>query len=248
MNMATQARRNSAPSSRRGRLRDHAPIPPSFGPRWQVNPAASDQRLRPGRGEGASRRRDRLDGPGHHRGRALDKTLQGIVILQRSIRSWWKPALIERRRRRHAPPDCSSQDGIWGVGHRPGTPTGRYRGGVRPRREVRCRYGKRQRPITGALRLRGVPARTVRLRQGRARPGVPQNRLVFLLTPGLVAALVIKVPPSSLRAVQSFMLRLSGKASRCTAASCSLSPRKKAQNGQGIDYAEIVPSSSLDSR
>jgi hypothetical protein len=72
-----------------------------------------DQPLRPGRGQGAERRHDRLDDPGHHRGRDhREDDLEGIVILQRSVRSWWKEDIEEKGG--GSPPDCSSQDGIWG--------------------------------------------------------------------------------------------------------------------------------------
>lgn len=136
------------------------------------------------------------------------KSLEGIVILQSTRRSYWAAGLEESGG--GSPPDCSSQDGVMGVGS-PG----------------------------------GVCADCPLAQFGSAKGGRGQacktNRLLFLLRPDSVLPLVVKVPPSSLRPVKQFMLRLSGQGIFFYGAVISLS-LKKVSNAANIAYGEVVPS------
>lgn len=167
-------------------------------------------------------------------GEINSKTIEGIVILQRSIRSWWKESLDEKGG--GSPPDCSSQDGINGYGLPIGHPDlgemVRYDedGNERPDEAYRGQFSCGACPLAqfGSAAKGGGQA-------------CKQNRLLFVLTPESSLPIVVKVPPSSLKPMQSFMLRLSGKGIPMYGAVISLA-LKKVQNANGIDYSEIVPS------
>lgn len=135
------------------------------------------------------------------------KTIEGIVIMQRTIRSYWARGLEESGG--GSPPDCSSQDGAVGRGD----PGGEC---------MEC-----------PLAQFGSDAR------GRGQ-ACKQNRLLFLLTPESVLPMVVKIPPSSIKPVQSFMLKLSGRGIPFYGAILSFT-LKKVQNSTGIAYSEVVP-------
>lgn len=166
-------------------------------------------------------------------GEVITKTIEGIVILQRNIRSYWRESLDEKGG--GSPPDCSSQDGITGFGLPIGHPD------MEP-----FAYDEDGNPSSAPEAYRGEFAcEACPLAQfGSAAKGggqaCKQNRLLFVLTADSSLPIVVKVPPSSLRAVQSFMLKLSGKSIPMYGAVVSLA-LKKVQNSTGIDYAEIVP-------
>jgi hypothetical protein len=175
-------------------------------------------------------------------GERYDKRIEGIVVLQRTIRSWWKLGFDEKGGTGTQPPDCSSQDGIWGVGHPDGHPDlvesdapefayeafdadGNQIGG----KKAPTRYACEACPLAqfgSGKNQRGQACR--------------QNRLVFLLTQDSALPIVIKVPPSSLKLVQGFLLKMSGKAIKPWGAVLAFELRKT-QNSGGIDYSEIVP-------
>lgn len=166
-------------------------------------------------------------------GEVISKTIEGIVILQRSIRSWWRESLDEKGG--GSPPDCSSQDGVTGYG----LPLGH------PDLEPMSYDADGQPTVSYEAYKAQFNCDACPLAQfGSAAKGggqaCKQNRLLFVLTPESSLPIVVKVPPSSLRAVQSFMLKLSGKSIPMYGAVISLA-LKKVQNGSGIDYAEIVP-------
>lgn len=140
-------------------------------------------------------------------GEAETKVLEGIVIFQRSVRSYWAQSLDESGG--GSPPDCSSQDGLVGRG----SPGGEC---------ADC-----------PLAQFGTDAK------GRGQ-ACKQNRLLFLLTPESVLPMVVKVPPSSIKPIKSFLLRLSGRGVPFYGAVLSLALRK-AQNSTGIVYSEVVP-------
>lgn len=180
-------------------------------------------------------------------GERIEKTIQGIVIAQRTIRSWWRVGFDERAAAGvgKQPPDCSSQDGIWGIGHPDGHPDlvedtdsaagqfayeaydadGNQVGGTKPIRKYACADCPLAQFGSG--------------REGRGQ-ACRQNRLIFLLTQDSALPIVIKVPPSSLRLVQGFFLKLSGRAIPPWGAVLAFGLRKT-QGGAGIEYAEIVP-------
>lgn len=180
-------------------------------------------------------------------GERIEKTIEGIVVLQRTIRSWWRLGFDERAGAGvgKQPPDCSSQDGIWGDGRPEGHPDlkentlpdeaqtayevydadGNQVGGPQPMQRYACEACPLAHFGSG--------------KDGRGQ-ACRQNRLVFLLTPESALPLVIKVPPSSLKLVQGFLLKLSGRAIKPWGAVLSFGLRK-AQGAAGIEYAEIIP-------
>lgn len=172
--------------------------------------------------------------PDLEEGEINTKTIEGIVILQRSIRSFWAKGLDEKDSGGSAPPDCSSQDGITGFG----TPFGHPDLGVE-------QYDADGNPRASEAYRASFDCASCPLSQfGSAKKGggqaCKQNKLLFVLTPESSLPIVVKVPPSSLRPVQGFMLRLSGKGIPMYGVVVGLS-LKKVQNSTGIDYSEIVP-------
>lgn len=189
-------------------------------------------------------------------GERIEKTIEGIVVLQRTIRSWWRIGFDERAAQGvgKQPPDCSSQDGVWGVGHPDGHPDLVEDGPQSDEaRQVAASFAYETYDADGN-QVSGPQAKPVRRyacetcplaqfgsgKEGRGQ-ACRQNRLIFLLTPESALPTVIKVPPSSLKLVQGFMLKLSGKAIKPWGAVLSFGLRK-AQSAAGIDYSEIVPS------
>jgi hypothetical protein len=178
--------------------------------------------------------------PDIEQGEVVKQALEGIIILQRSIRSWWAGSIEDTGG--GSPPDCSSQDGLWGVGSPAGHPDMPTEEDAAHDAKFDVRYDENGTLITrGRFACEACPLAQFGSGKGGRGQACKQNRLLFLLTPDSSLPLVVKVPPSSLRAVQSFMLRLSGKGVPMYGCVVSLS-LKKAQNGQGISYAEIVPS------
>lgn len=164
-------------------------------------------------------------------GEVIAKSIEGIVTLQRSIRSYWRESLDEKGG--GSPPDCSSQDGITGYG----LPYGH------PDLEIQYDAEGVQQPMDGhkgAFDCASCPLAQFGSATKGGGQACKQNRLLFVLTPDSSLPMVVKVPPSSLRVVQSFMLKLSGKSIPMYGAVISLS-LKKVSNSANIDYAEIVP-------
>lgn len=181
------------------------------------------------------------------------KSIEGIVVLQRSIRSWWRLGFDERAGAGvgKQPPDCKSDDGIWGVGHPDGHPDLIEQAPTNP--EVAAAFAYDTYDADGNQVSGPAPAKAPTRYACEACPlaqfgsdakgrgqACRQNRLLFLLRPDSALPTVIKVPPSSLKLVQGFMLKLSGKAIKPWGAVLSFSLRKT-QGGAGIDYSEIVP-------
>jgi hypothetical protein len=176
-------------------------------------------------------------------GEIISKTLEGIVLLQRTIRSYWKEDIEAKGG--GSPPDCSSQDGIWGRGAPYGHPD--FKPNAAEHVEIAYEaYDADGNPLGGGQRggaysCDRCPLSEFGTGKGGRGQACKQNKLLFVLTPESSLPLVVKVPPSSLRSVQGFLLRLSGKSIPFYGAVISLSLVKK-QNAAGIDYAEIVPS------
>lgn len=182
-------------------------------------------------------------------GERIEKTIQGIVVAQRTIRSYWRIGFDERAAQGvgKQPPDCSSQDGVWGIGRPDGHPD---LVDVSPEQaevseafsyEVFDADGNQ----VGASKIKRYACEACPLAQfGSGKDGrgqaCRQNRLLFLLTQDSALPMVIKVPPSSLRLVQGFFLKLSGRAIPPWGAVLGFGLRKT-QGGAGIEYAEIVP-------
>ena len=179
-------------------------------------------------------------------GEINSKTLDGIVVLQRNIRSWWRIGFDERAAAGVGAqaPDCASQDGVWGIGHpdghpdlvedTPGAPVFAYEA-----------FDENGNPVNGPRKVTRYACEACPLaafgsgKNGRGQ-ACRQNKLLYLLTPESALPIVLKVPPSSIKLVQGFFLRLSGKAIKPWGAVLAFALRKT-QGGAGIDYSEIVP-------
>lgn len=188
-------------------------------------------------------------------GERIEKTIEGIVVLQRTIRSWWRLGFDERAGAGvgKQPPDCSSQDGVWGVGHPDGHPDLGPENAEVAQAFAYETFDADGNQVSGPKPTTRYACEACPLAQfGSGKDGrgqaCRQNRLVFLLTPESALPMVIKVPPSSLKLVQGFLLKLSGKAIKPWGAVLSFGLRKT-QGAAGIEYAEIVPAfvAKLDS-
>jgi hypothetical protein len=181
-------------------------------------------------------------------GERFDKTIQGIVVLQRTIRSWWKLGFDERGGAGTQPPDCSSQDGIWGVGHPDGHPDLVDTDAPEFAYEAFDANGNALSGPKTPTRYACEACPLAQFGSGKNQRGQAcrQNRLVFLLTQDSALPIVIKVPPSSLKLVQGFLLRLSGKAIPPHGAVLAFSLRKT-QNSGASTTRRSFPSSSLAS-
>lgn len=173
-------------------------------------------------------------------GEINDKALEGIVILQRTVRSWWEASIEDSGG--GSPPSCSSQDGIWGTGTPAGHPDLTDASGQAFGYEMFDADGNAVgRPSGQRYACEACPLARFGSSPKGGGQACKQNRLLFLLTPESSLPLVLKVPPSSLKPIQSFMLRLSGKGIPYYGAVLSFGLVKR-QNAAKIDYSEIVPS------
>lgn len=165
------------------------------------------------------------------------KTIEGVIVFQRTVRSFWAQRMEESGG--GSPPDCSSQDGLYGVGtpklgdiEHPDlskNPEIRYSvhgEEIRSGRGFECKYC----PL--AAFGSGANSRS---------QACKQSRLIFLIRAHSVLPLLIAAPPSSLRAVKQYMLRLSGAGVPFYGAVTGFT-LAKAKNADNIQYSEIVPS------
>lgn len=180
-------------------------------------------------------------------GERIEKTIEGIVVLQRSIRSYWRIGFDERAAQGvgKAPPDCSSQDGKWGIGHPDGHPDLLEEKPSEAGEFAYTVYDMDGNETEGRKPTRRYACDSCPLAQfGSGKDGrgqaCRQNRLLFLLTEDSALPMVIKVPPSSLKVVQGFFLKLSGKAIPPWGVVMAFG-LKKVSGSANIEYAEIVP-------
>lgn len=137
------------------------------------------------------------------------KAIEGIVIYWKEPRAYWQTGLDQGGG--GTPPDCSSDDGIIGVG----TPGGYC---------ASCPSAEWGSSPKGA--------------RGQA---CKQMRFIFLIRPDDMLPLLLVAPPTSIKAISKYFLRLVGKGyphygvvSRFTL--------ERAQNATGIAYSRITAS------
>jgi hypothetical protein len=163
------------------------------------------------------------------------KTIEGIAILQRTVRSWWETSIEDSGG--GSAPDCSSQDGQTGVGAPKGHPDyteGNY--------EVRYTAGGEE-THRGRFSCADCPlAEFGSDARGRGQ-ACKQNLLLFMLRPESVIPMVVKVPPSSVKPMRNFILRMAGLGIQPFGAVLSLGLKKVAKSGSPA-YFEIEPSIS----
>lgn len=180
-------------------------------------------------------------------GERIAKTIEGIPVLQRSIRSYWRLGFDERAGAGvgKQPPDCKSDDGIWGVGRPDGHPDLVENNAEIAQTFAYETYDTEGNQLSGPKAPTKYACEACPLAQfGSGKEGrgqaCRQNRLIFLLTPDSALPMVIKVPPSSLKLVQGFLLKLSGRAIKPWGAVLSFALRKTSGSAN-IEYSEIVP-------
>ena len=161
------------------------------------------------------------------------KALDGIVILARTIRSYWAKGLEESGG--GSPPDCSSQDGQIGIGAPEGHPD--FKAG-----NFETRFDTNGDEIhRGRFSCADCPyAEFGSDAKGRGQ-ACKQNLLLFMLGAESVIPMVVKVPPSSIKPVRNFIMRTSGRGIPMHGMVVSLG-LNKVKNSTGIAYFEIVPS------
>lgn len=141
-------------------------------------------------------------------GVAESKVLEGVIVHWRSPRAYWRESFDATGG--GTPPDCSSDDGIVGVGD-PGGECGSC---------PMARFGSSDKGRGQACR---------------------QMRLLFMVRAGDRLPIVVVVPPSSLREVGRYFLRLAGAGVPYYATTTRLE-LARTKNKDGIQYAEIIAS------
>lgn len=160
------------------------------------------------------------------------KAIEGVVVYQRTVRSFWEKRMEESGG--GSPPDCSSPDGMFGVGtpklgdimHPDYRPDGPKYGPDGNAPAYLCKHC----PLA-AFGSGG---------NGRSQ-ACKQSRLIFVLREDNVLPLLIAAPPSSLRGMKQYMLRLSGSGVPFYGVVTTFT-LKREKNADNIQYSEIAPS------
>lgn len=162
------------------------------------------------------------------------KTIEGVIIYQRTARTWWKQRMEETGG--GAAPDCSSLDGIIGIGSpmlgeiaHPDIESGQARYSVEGEATYQGQYACKACPFASF----GSGS------NGRSQ-ACKQSRQLFLIREHSVLPMLISIPPSSLRQLKQYMLRLSGAGIPFYGVVTSLALTRQ-KNADGIQYAEVVP-------
>lgn len=160
------------------------------------------------------------------------KSIEGIAILSRTVRSWWETSIDESGG--GSAPDCSSQDGVVGIGAPKGHPDFTDE-------NVDVRYDASGQEIRrGRFECARCPlAEFGSDARGRGQ-ACKQNLLVFMLRPESVIPMVIKVPPSSIKKMRNFILSMTGLGIKPFGAVISLGLKKVTKGGSPA-YFEIDP-------
>lgn len=143
------------------------------------------------------------------------QTLEGIVVAWRGPRAYWAQSLEESGG--GSAPDCSSDDGVKGVGaygvDSESNPTGEC--GKCPMNE----WG------SGS--------------EGRGR-ACSESRQIFMLLPGRALPVVVSLPVTSIAPFRKYMLRLAGEGIPYYGTVTRLGLRK-VESGSGIKYSVVEP-------
>lgn len=150
------------------------------------------------------------------------KELTGVVVYQVMGRSFWNTAIDEGGGGN--PPDCFSPDGVHGYG---------LPDPARPE-VVSDESG------ADAFLCETCPnAQFGSAAKGRGQ-ACKQVRVVYLLRPGEMLPTIVRVPPTSLKAMKRYLMRLGSRGLRYFEAVTSLG-LEKATNQDKVDYSRIVP-------
>jgi hypothetical protein len=139
------------------------------------------------------------------------KELTGVVVGVQNIRSYYK----EKYDGGNEPPNCASKDGIYGIPDVPG-----------------CGYGGR---------CSDCPMSQWGSNEETGGQACSQRKLLMVLPPEAMLPFVMNVPPTSVREVDKYLLRLTSKKVPYFHAVSSFKLVKE-RSKSGIDYAKISPS------
>ena len=141
--------------------------------------------------------------------------IKGIVIHWKDVRAYWKTPFAESGG--GSPPDCASQDSFTGFGDPGGDcvkcPLAQFGSAPDPKSENGFGLGQACKAM----------------------------RVLFLLSEDLFLPRVIACPPTSLRSIKQFFLRLTSNMVPYDRVIMSLRLEED-KNAKGIQYAKIVPS------
>ncbi len=143
------------------------------------------------------------------------KEFEGVILAQRDIRAYWR----ERYNGEHTPPDCYSQDAETGVG----TPGGSC---------AACPFAQ----FGSAVNEKGEAGK------GQA---CALRRVLLILRPDNRLPVVLSVPPSSLKPVRNYLLRLSNKGTIFTDVTTVFGLAAE-KSGSGIVYSQVMPRRGRD--
>ncbi len=149
------------------------------------------------------------------------KVLEGIIVHWRDGCAYWEESFDSSGG--GTPPDCSSQDGLTGIGN-PGGICGK------------CPFNE----FGSGKDAKGKPTR------GKA---CKNFRVLFMMRPEELLPLAVIVPPTSLREVRKYFLRLASRAIPYYSLVTQLT-LEKTKSEQGIAYARIkaAPSTRLSDK
>ena len=141
------------------------------------------------------------------------KVLEGIIVHWRDGNAYWEESFDSTGG--GTPPDCSSQDGIVGKGT-PGGPCGK------------CPFNE----FGSGMDAKGKPTK------GKA---CKNFRVLFMIRPEELLPIAVIVPPTSLREVRRYFMRLASRAIPYHNLVTQLT-LEKTKSEQGIAYAKIKAS------
>lgn len=136
------------------------------------------------------------------------KTIDGVIVAWKDSRSYWAHQYDGSK----SPPDCSSPDGVTGIG----SPGGDCQ---------TCPFAQ----FGTAMDATG---------KNTAGQACKLGRVMFIMQPGRTLPLVVTAPPSSLKPVRSYFLRLASQGVPYYGVTTRLG-LVKAQSGNGITYSQI---------
>lgn len=137
-----------------------------------------------------------------------EKYIEGIIVAWKDSRSYWAHQYDGSKN----PPDCSSPDGVTGIGSPGGDCSV-------------CPFAQFGTAVNA---------------QGQNTPGqaCKSLRVMFVMQPGRVLPLVVTAPPSSLKPVKNYFLRLASQGVPYYGVTTRLG-LVKAQSSGGITYSQI---------
>lgn len=199
---------------------DIAMVRESLGPEGQIG-EFDLQRLRVPSGGVLTWQVDTLNGPESR------KTIEGVVVAQKNARAYWSVPYGEGDG--NMPPDCTSEDGVTGSGNLPMVAVEAMGAQARPHGPWNCAdcpFSK-----FGSAQKNGQPQR------GQA---CKQVALLFVMQPDDILPSIIAAPPTSLKALKQFRVRLVNAGIPYWRVKLKFR-LDEARNAGGIKYGQIQP-------